>query len=90
VKLPVGQDIAVHKDFLVAEALCRHSRPVPQAATKCRETRYGRTGAVSSGFCSYRLSFGYNAEVGQEISLYLNRQLNNFFRLAGRNKIREL
>jgi hypothetical protein len=51
----------------------------------------GRTGAVSSGFCSYRLSFGYNAEVGQKISLYLNRQLNKvFFRLAGRNKIREL
>jgi hypothetical protein len=50
----------------------------------------GRTGAVSSGFCSYKLSFGYNVEVGHEISLYLNRQLNNFFRLAGRNKIREL
>jgi hypothetical protein len=38
VKLPVGQDIAGHKDFLVAEALCHHSRPVPQATTQCRET----------------------------------------------------
>jgi hypothetical protein len=39
-KLPAGHDIAGHKDFLVAEALCHHSRPVPQAATQCRETGY--------------------------------------------------
>ena len=47
-KLPAGHDAEGCKDSLVAEALCHHSPPVPQAATQCRERGYLEYDTVNS------------------------------------------
>jgi len=53
VKLPAGHDAAGYRDFHVAEALCHHSQPEPQAATRCRETGYlATTGFVHQFTCN--------------------------------------
>jgi len=52
-KLPAGHDATGYRGFLVAEALCHHSQPEPQAANRCRETGYlAKTGFVNQFTCN--------------------------------------